>query len=361
MGGRWIKFAYLEASGTRGGIMMMSHCRAWKGEVLEIGDYTLTCKFEAQFQSFSCHLTGVYAPNCYIERRKVWEEIADVRGLMEGPWAICGDFNTIRYVSEKRNCNRRSRGMIEFSDFIEDMNLIDLQLQDGNYTWFKGDNHDTTSRFDRFLLSEEWDDCFSNIKQSPLQRLASDHIPLALQGGSWIKKKNYFKFENWWLGTAGFNDRIKEGWNSFSFKGWPDFVLSCKLKALKHKLKDWSRSEAGNLVIQRKQTLEQLAEMDLILEYRPLTEEESAKKVDLTLELEGLIKNEEVAWRQKSRALWLKEGDRNTKFFHKVANAHKRFNYIDQLMVQGELTEESTRIESAIIDFYQKLYSETTH
>jgi len=341
--------------------MMMWDCRAWKGEVLEIGAYTLTCKFEAQFQSFSCHLTGVYAPNCYIERRKVWEEIADVRGLMEGPWAICGDFNTTRYVSEKRNCNRRSRGMIEFSDFIEDMNLIDLQLQDGNYTWFKGDNHDTASRIDRFLLSEEWDDCFSNIKQSPLQRLASDHIPLALQGGSWIKKKNYFKFENWWLGTAGFNDRIKEGWNSFSFKGRPDFVLSCKLKALKHKLKDWSRSEAGNLVIQRKQTLEQLAEMDMILEYRPLTEEESAKKADLTLELEGLIKNEEVAWRQKSRALWLKEGNRNTKFFHKVANTHKRFNYIDQLMVQGELTEKSTRIESAIIDFYQKLYSETTH
>ncbi|XP_049387323.1 uncharacterized protein LOC125851597 [Solanum stenotomum] len=145
---------------------------------------------------------------------------------MEGPWAICGDFNTTRYVSEKRNCNRRSRGMIEFSDFIEDMNLIDLQLQDGNYTWFKGDNHDTASRIDRFLLSEEWeewDDCFSNIKQSPLQRLASDHIPLALQGGSWIKKKNYFKFENWWLGTAGFNDRIKEWWNSFSFKVMADF------------------------------------------------------------------------------------------------------------------------------------------
>ncbi|WMV43043.1 hypothetical protein MTR67_036428 [Solanum verrucosum] len=41
--------------------------------------YTLTCKFEAQLQSFSCHITEVYAPNRYIERRSVLEEIGDVR------------------------------------------------------------------------------------------------------------------------------------------------------------------------------------------------------------------------------------------------------------------------------------------
>lgn len=46
----------------------------------------------------------------------------------------------------------------------------------------------------------------------------------------------------------------------------------------------------------------------------------------------------------KSQRLWIKEGDRNTKFFHKMANAHKRFNNTDQLLVQGELIEDSVRI-----------------
>lgn len=42
---------------------------------------------------------------------------------------------------------------------------------------------------------------------------------------------------------------------------------------------------------------------------------------------------EEIAWRQKSRELWLKEGEQNTKFFYKMVNAHKRRNFIISIKV----------------------------
>jgi hypothetical protein len=42
---------------------------------------------------------------------------------------------------------------------------------------------------------------------------------------------------------------------------------------------------------------------------------------------------EEVSWRQKSRVIWLKEGDKSTKFFHSIANSNKRYNSINSLLI----------------------------
>lgn len=66
-----MKYACLQASGTRGGIVMIWDSMSWRREVLEVGSYTLTCKFEALLLDFKCHITGVYAPNCIIEREHV--------------------------------------------------------------------------------------------------------------------------------------------------------------------------------------------------------------------------------------------------------------------------------------------------
>jgi len=288
----------------------------------------------------------------------VWDEIGSVRGLMERPWAVCGDFSVCRFPYEKKECNRLNSAMREFSECIEDMDLIDLQLSGGRYTWYKGDNHITASRLDRIMVSTEWNNLFTNIKQTTMQRVTSDHVPIALLCGHWEQSKSYFKFENWWLNQEGFVERIKVWWNDFEFYGKPDYILACKLKALKGKLKEWSRYEQGNLKLQKNNLLNQMAVLESHQSNRILTEEEIEKKPTLFMEYEGCLKNEEVAWRQRSRALWLKEGDRNTKFFHQTANAHKRYNHIDQLEVQGENITEPNRIKEEIISFYKKMYIE---
>ena len=42
---------------------------------------------------------------------------------------------------------------------------------------------------------------------------------------------------------------------------------------------------------------------------------------------------EEISWRQKSREIWLKDGDRNTGFFHKMANSRRRGNQISKMRI----------------------------
>jgi hypothetical protein len=67
-----------------------------------------------------------------------------------------------------------------------------------------------------------------------------------------------------------------------------------------------------------------ICEMHMIAEERPLPEDEGLRKEDISRELERSILLEEVSWIQKLRAFWLGEGDKNTKFFHRLANLHRR-------------------------------------
>lgn len=61
---------------------------------------------------------------------------------------------------------------------------------------------------------------------------------------------------------------------------------------------------------------------------------------------------------QRSRIKWLKQGDKNTKFFHRVATSHKRYNSIESLMVDGCNTNDPSIIKETIKSFYQNLYTE---
>ena len=67
---------------------------------------------------------------------------------------------------------------------------------------------------------------------------------------------------------------------------------------------------------------------------------------------------EEISWRQKSRVLHLKEGDANTKFFHRVANSNRKNNGIESLMVNGTLSSDQGIIADYITHFFMNLYSE---
>ncbi|KAJ9709585.1 hypothetical protein PVL29_001188 [Vitis rotundifolia] len=75
-------------------------------------------------------------------------------------------------------------------------------------------------------------------------------------------------------------------------------------------------------------------------------------------ELEELILREEIHWRQKVRVKWVKEGDCNSKFFHKVANGRRNRKFIKVLENErGLVLDNSESIKEEILRYFEKLYA----
>ena len=67
----------------------------------------------------------------------------------------------------------------------------------------------------------------------------------------------------------------------------------------------------------------------------------------------------EVIWRQKSKELWLKLGDKNSKFFHLSTIIHRRRNNIDAIKnEEGTWINESSQIRAHFRDNFVDLFKE---
>ena len=246
-----------------------------------------------------------------------------------------GDFNVVRYPSKRLGSDRISPDMREFSEFIFTMGLMDIPLEGGTITW---SNSLSRSRLEKFLLSPSLVDHFSKIAQSRLPRILSDHFPIKLTCGIMQKRRCPFRFENMWLKEEGFFDKVQQWWGSYSFSGSSSYILVQKLKALKLDLRRWNAEVFGDVNARKNFLLACIQEMDAKEEDGQLSSEEQLAKGHAKTELEKVLLMEEINCRQKSRALWLREGDNNTRFFHRIANSNRRFNTIDRLLVNGAVT-----------------------
>ncbi|GLT88308.1 hypothetical protein SLE2022_063410 [Rubroshorea leprosula] len=224
------------------------------------------------------------------------------------------------------------------------------------FTWYQP-NGNCMSRLDRFLFSEEWLLNWTDLKQWGLARSLSDHCPILVKDEicNWGPKP--FKFYNVWLQDPAFREMIENQWNSFNIRGWGGFVLKEKLKLLKNSMKDWSRNHAQVVEKQIEEAKETIAKLDCKGEIQQLSEEEDILKRDLMLTLWENIQTKEEMARQKSRMMWMKEGDANTSFFHRCIKNRRRRNEINSLVVNGKVLQEVNELKQGVVEYFRNLFA----
>ena len=153
--------------------------------------------------------------------------------------------------------------------------------------------------------------------------------------------------------------RVQQWWNGYSFVGSPSFILAQKLWASKVDLKKWNWKVFDDLAFRKKNLLTELMSLDAREELVGLLNENQIRHIQLKGDIEHLASLEEISWRQKSCALYVKEGDNNTCFFHRLANSHLNVNQIKRIELDGVLYEDETNVRSQLVLFYQGLYKET--
>ena len=161
-------------------------------------------------------------------------------------------------------------------------------------------------------------------------------------------------------------DKVRGWWSSYSFSGTLSYVLGTlsyvlarKLKALKEDLKVRNKQVFGDVGSKKQLLLGNLASLDENESLCGLSSVASRQRAGCKAKLERVAHLEEISWQNKSHFLWLKEGDNNTKFFHKMVNSNIISNYMERVgVVDGVEYETRNEVREKVVQFYKSLYQE---
>ncbi|XP_028105282.1 uncharacterized protein LOC114304318 [Camellia sinensis] len=264
------------AEGSAGGLLCL-----WNPQNFELKECCCSRNFillsGLAHHSFNCSLINVYAPNDVQKRSILWKLLSTLKSSFPSPWCIGGDFNEIRFMSERRGCSRRGRGMKDFNELIDKLELVDMPMLGRQFTWCNAMDGDRWSRIDRFLIDPRWLEEFK-LKQWGLPRSISDHCPILLMEDERDWGPKPFRFINAWCLHPKFKTEVKNCWEAFQVSGWASFRLLKKLGNLKSHLKRWNCEVFGNIEEKLKKAEDELHEWDLIAEGRNLQDAEIKRR-----------------------------------------------------------------------------------
>lgn len=141
-----------------------------------------------------------------------------------------------------------------------------------------------------------------------------------------------FRFESFWTGIPGYTDKVAEIWNQPTGVYNAFLNLHIKLQKTAKSLKQWARATMGKNKLTMVAAKKLIGVLDVLQEFRQLSDGEIALKRDLKNKLLGYAAVEKLRTRQQSRLTWIKPNDAKSKLFFLSVNGRKRKNAIQSLV-----------------------------
>ncbi|KAL0295205.1 UNVERIFIED_CONTAM: LINE-1 retrotransposable element O protein [Sesamum radiatum] len=246
-----------------------------------------------------------------------------------------------------------------FKDALSNCDVHDIGFSGDPFTWCNRHASPSTvyERLDRACANMDWSQLFPEALVSHLPMSRSDHKALL------IKLKDCqrvpprlsrpWRFEAAWLQLEHCERVVADSWVGWGGRASSEGI-SAQLEACQHNLYRWSKAVI-RADRQRSQALETRLKWLLAQPITPVVQLEIGKRRE---ELESGAAREETKWRQRSKDMWLREGDRNTSFFHRRASQRYCTNLICQIRTEsGVWVESEEDIRRCISSHFQGVYT----
>ncbi|KAL3839206.1 hypothetical protein ACJIZ3_023797 [Penstemon smallii] len=351
---------YTEARGKSGGLALL-----WRKEVrVELQSFSenhIDAYVFMENDHVGWRLTGFYGEPDATKRKKSWNLLRRLASSCSKPWLCIGDFNALLYNSEKKGRNIIPAYQLrEFRTALQDSGLSDIGFSGYPFTWSNGWEFPGTveERLDRACVSHTWIQKFPHSRVEHLKFGGSDHAPILLrildhEVEHRKAKKRMFMFESMWLDDANCSSVVRESWGVASNTTNVGDTLG-KLNSCREHLKSWSESSFGRVnkrVAILREKIDKLRKGIITIENK--------RKINcLTMELEELLDKEEKMWQQRAKAHLMREGDRNTRYFHSRASGRQKKNEIRGIRKEdGSWCKTEPEIEKVIVDYFSDIFT----
>ena len=199
------------------------------------------------------------------------------------------------------------------------------------------------------------------ISATFLPSAGSDHWPVSMEWDiAQGNPRRPFRFEKFWLMQPGFGDTLRQWWQEMEpGRGTCMYNFQQKLKTLKGRIKCWNKDSFGDIFKEKQQLDLRIKDVQLEMHRVGHTTDLKSQEWTLLQELNLKEKQEEALYQQKSRNHWLRDGDRNTKFFHRAAIQHRQNNHISRLKrADGSVARTQPELEATLTDHFAELLEE---